>query len=153
MEHLRCTGVDCVSAKCVEHGAANAMQRVLYYGVAAGQDGGHFLYLREGGDYIGHRKSVDGLPFLPTEFDGGFAPQDTREQGKALCVWERGWTMIGFHDYTADSRPGSNSCFILKGVLDVDYALAFAKERWPLIFRRLEKAGVKVVPWKTEHRV
>lgn len=50
----------------------------------------------------------------PTRLDGGYCPTN-RKQGSAKLTHANDYTVLAWHDYTGDSRPGSNSALIAEG--------------------------------------
>lgn len=83
----------------------------------------------------------------PFEVDGKFTPTLTA-QGAARLVHVDGWTVLAFHDYTVDSRPGSNGAFLARGSLDCEALLLLASEHFPQL---LERVGpIRLVPAENE---
>jgi hypothetical protein len=68
-------------------------------------------------------------------------------QGQFLLhALPNGFTTIAWWDRCqGDSRPGSNSAILLRGVHTAEEMLAAGKQHFPLVFRRLERAGVVLV--------
>lgn len=103
----------------------------LYFGCLG--DTGHFVSDREGNrvwksphsEFLRHR-------------DGNLAPKNTTEQGKAIVYHEKEFTVVAFWDYSVDTRPGSNSMFLLPAHLSGEEALKLAKGFFPHIFRRFK---------------
>lgn len=58
--------------------------------------------------------------------------------GKTVIHWKDGWTIIAFWDRSGDSRPGSNSAFIVRQEMNSEKLLLLAQQQWPEIFSRLE---------------
>jgi hypothetical protein len=46
------------------------------------------------------------------------------------------WTVVSFWDQSGDSRPASNSSFVMWGVHDFRHAAEAARQRFPTIFAR-----------------
>lgn len=74
---------------------------------------------------------------LPWEFvDGRLTPR-SGGQGRAALHRKGGWTALAVHDFTVDSRPGSNTVFFFHAELDPDEALFSVIEHFPSIERRI----------------
>ncbi len=119
----------------------------LYFGCKHGA--GHYLHDVHGntvwrtlceyphGEYIGKN-------------DGKLAPQDHKRQASIKDGVARDFVfirlrnpdamLIAFWDYTVDSRPGSNSMFLIPGATDALDALKKAKELFPWAWRIEEAA-------------
>lgn len=68
---------------------------------------------------------------------GAFAnAAETQPEGRALLHHRDGWTAVAFWDRTGDSRPGSNTAFLLDEVLDFDAAVDAARQAYPHVFAR-----------------
>lgn len=46
------------------------------------------------------------------------------------------WTAVAFWDRSGDSRPGSNSAFIVHDNVDGNQLFKMAREQWPEVFSR-----------------
>lgn len=57
-------------------------------------------------------------------------------QGVAALHHRDGWTALSFWDRTGDSRPNSNSTFVVEGILAFDEVVAVAREHFPQLFAR-----------------
>jgi len=53
--------------------------------------------------------------FTEADLDQKLTPSTSRIQGDAALSRMSGFTFLAWHDYTGDSRPGSNSVFIVEG--------------------------------------
>lgn len=120
--------------------------RALYFGCPRGvygyREAGH-RFVAPGGAAV---RSVDGEraqpwgmldgKLAPREWDSHRAPE--MPQGVAALHHKDGWTALSFWDRTGDSRPASNSTFLIEGTLDFDEALAEARERFSLLFERFD---------------
>jgi hypothetical protein len=130
----------------------------LYFGCWGGT--GHHLYAPGGRpmDYYDERarcaRALDG-GYLPEarsrpERTEGLSLAELYEaeepQGVARLTHERGRTILALWDRTVDGRRSSHSTFLLPGTLDFGEAVAAAREAFPLIWRRLDAAGVQVRP-------
>lgn len=109
---------------------------------------GHFYF-----DGAGHNLGLDardlGLPW--DHVDGRLTPgqRDDRgrlsyearsrsQQGKAAIHHKGDWSAIAIHDFTGDSRPGSNSVFFFRapGLDDTESLFSIAKF-FPFIAQRI----------------
>lgn len=105
--------------------------QVLYFGCIG--EAGHYLWNHRG------RQTTDWASIQPwgEEVDGGLAPQDNGErQGEALLHHKGGWTAIAFWDRSVDSRPGSNSAFLVDREVGFDVAVTLAKTNFPAVWAR-----------------
>lgn len=95
-------------------------EKAIYFGCWGGV--GHFYY-DANRQSLGISAKQLGLPW--EHVDGALTPgkRDRRgrldydamsktQQGKAAIHYKDGWTAIAIHDFTVDSRPGSNSVFL-----------------------------------------
>lgn len=105
-----------------------------YFGVWQKGGAGHYLYEPTGRTtYL----TASIVPFRLSILDGGLIPSNEYPaQSKYYLNVINGWTIVSFHDYTGDSRPGSNSSFIVEGVHDLDNVLKIAKEVFPTVYSR-----------------
>lgn len=99
----------------------------LYFG-CRGMSAGHWLVdesgksLRFNQGYKGEQRGWD--VFGHVKLDGEFTPDLDREHGAAALTFFDGWTILAFHDYSRDSRPGSNAAFLWRGEHTADEMLA-----------------------------
>lgn len=112
--------------------------RAFYFGCWG--DTGHFLWNSRKQSF--HRYS-DGLPndfpVEPTLLDGTFIPPKAPKiEGLAHFSYVNGWSLIAFPDYSVDSRPGSNSVFLVSGQRSFEQTLALSKKSFPEIFNRFK---------------
>ena len=87
------------------------------------------------------------MPFKeqPTfPIDGEHTPKDTIDQGTAGEVILGNYRIIAWHDYTGDSRPGSNSALVGLGYESRDEMLIAAAVKFPSIMKR-QKGPLKFV--------
>lgn len=103
---------------------------MLYFGVEKKDRAGHYLF-DEQMRSLNYSETFD-------KIDGGFCPQGPEKQGVATLTHINGQTVLAFWDRSGDSRFGSNSNFIEKGTLSFDEMLCSAKEKFPLVFERLD---------------
>jgi hypothetical protein len=68
--------------------------------------------------------------------DGILAPKG-QSQGVAALHHKDGWTAISCWDQSVDSRPGSNSTFLLEGTYTFAEGLELATQFFPSIMSRL----------------
>lgn len=128
------------------HSSQRPKHDVLYFGCWSPTNLGHFLYNADG--YTVKRTSE-----WLGDLDGEFCPRDSRTQGRgALHHAKDGdgveWTLIAFHDYTGDSRPGSNSVILVKGTKTHDEACSLFKVEFPEQWERWGE--VMEVPYVSE---
>lgn len=81
----------------------------VYFGCWGGK--GHYFWNARGDRTMAYRNAIEGLPWQSV--DGCLTPTSSREQGAAALHHEQGWTALAWHDYTVDSRPGSNSALFM----------------------------------------
>jgi hypothetical protein len=107
----------------------------LFFGCIRGP--GHFLYQQE------NLPSVEGFNAFTRLFgknlDGDFAPPSSQDQGAASLTHTNGWTILGWHDYTGDSRGGSNSNLLIKGTYSFEQMRAILMQRFPTVYNRQTK--------------
>ncbi len=104
----------------------------------------YFGCVKEVGHYwwtLGLRKIYnDKLPGV----DAVYCPPDSEQEGRAQIIYLTpnqyggAYTLISFWDYSVDSRPGSNSNFMLEGVLSFEDMKIRSKELFPEIWKRFE---------------
>ena len=99
----------------------------LYFGCWDGV--GHYLW------NPGGRRIHPSLHELFGSLDGKFCPTKDRE-GDACLTHTSDKTILAFWDRSVDSRPGSNSVFVLPGHLTFDQAVHEAKMVFPGIWNR-----------------
>ncbi len=102
--------------------------KCLYFGCI--KEAGHYLFISNGTSIYGEWHKWVALR------DGMLAPVFCREAGKALLHHYDGFTIIAFWDYSVDTRPGSNSMFIMPGTKDFYGALEIANSYFPQVFKR-----------------
>jgi hypothetical protein len=103
--------------------------KVFYFGYI---DGGHHMYEPGNSLYLMRLETPWGS--YP---DGTLCPEKTYENGLALLHHKDGWTALGFWDQSGDSRPGSHSTFLVRGIYTFDEMLALAKAQWAGVFARM----------------
>lgn len=105
-----------------------------YFGCWSKDRRGHFLYNRTGATV---RDSA--IPFSINILDAGLLP-DRFEQKEGINHLSviNGWTVVSMWDRSADSRPSSNSSFIVpNATLSTNEVLAIAAEVFPQIVERI----------------
>lgn len=108
-----------------------------YFGCRRIGEAGHFLYDETNRPVRGRDLERDGLPAIfENALDGVYAPVGPQIEGRALRHLVHGRTIIAFWDRSVDSRPGSNSVFVLSGELTFDEAWAEAQRRFPWVVQR-----------------
>lgn len=109
--------------------------RCFYHGCIGGA--GHYLW-----DAGPHKCwSGGGLPFRASILDAGLLdPQREQAEGVVRRVVIAGWTVLAFWDRSIDSRPGSNSAFVVEGEHSTADALQVAKQNFPAVFERFRFA-------------
>lgn len=72
------------------------------------------------------------------EMDGLLPPQHHMQiEGEAMVHHIHGRTIMAFWDRSVDSRPGSNSLFIVRGIKSFNEMYRISRETFPSIFARL----------------
>lgn len=109
-------------------------ERCLYFGVWDVRRLGHAIYGPTG--QVEHTSSLPS--FLdPVQLDGVYAPDlATQPEGLARVVHLGDWTLLAFWDRSGDTRPNSNSVFIVRGHFSFQAMLHIAKDAFPSIWRR-----------------
>lgn len=108
----------------------------LYFG-CANREGGHYLWM-PGMQSVPYHVQRDHLPGVLQShgLDGSYAPLGPEVEGRALLHHVHGRTVLAFWDRSVDQRGGSNSAFILRGVLTFEEAVARAKAAFPEVWAR-----------------
>lgn len=86
---------------------------------------------------------IDGVYPRRPEFRRRFEPRapldmEPEDQSAARLSLVDDWTILAFWDYTAGTRPGSNSAFLAPGERPFDEMIALAREHFPTIVERIE---------------
>jgi hypothetical protein len=103
--------------------------QVFYFGCIG--DVGHFVWNI-------HGQRVANTSPWGDEVDGGLCPAGKQVEGAASLHHEDGWTALAFWDRSVDSRPGSNSVFLIEGEYDFESAVEVAREAFPQIWQRFK---------------
>jgi hypothetical protein len=111
-----------------------SVERLYYFGCWDGP--GHYLHAPGG------REVRTAGPFSPPMLDDKFTLP-----GAVCLVHTLGWTILAIQDFTIDQRPGSNAAFLSFGCLTADEVWTLARQLFPAIVARLERA-----PWLREGR-
>lgn len=130
-------------------GSSRHQPIVLYFGCRQGVNGdreaGHYFY----DDRLRSVRYDRALAVIPWDrVDGALAPRVGRAekpQGVAALHHKDGWTALAFWDRTGDTRGNSSSTFFIEGEAPFDVALGIARETFPSLFARFERAGLAVV--------
>lgn len=110
------------------------MSTPLYF-FGCWDDGGHHLYGPDGNRIP--KPARLGIPFRPPDLDSNFAPKDPRQtESRATVTHLRGWTIVAWWDRAGDSRPDSNSAFLMKGEHTLTAVLLEAGEQYPELLPR-----------------
>jgi len=82
-----------------------------------------------GGQYVGNEP--EGLGYIhEVEIKDGGPITDAGFVGSK-------WTVIAFNDRSGDSRPGSNSAFIARGVFSFRDMVTIARVQYPTLWKRM----------------
>jgi hypothetical protein len=73
--------------------------------------------------------------------DGRLTPRDTQAQSRAALHHLKGWTALALHDYTVDTRGGSNAVFVMDSEVSFERALSYAAEWFPGVVERITAAA------------
>lgn len=128
------------------------MSDVVFFGVAAGTDAGHFFYERRGATVsmtaqpplpaeVNLMELVDARWCFPVPISGDRPFVDRGQpQGCGFVHQVAGWTVISWWDRSGDKRMGSNAVFFVRGSHQWAEALRRAREEFPREMRRMEAA-------------
>lgn len=113
---------------------------IYYFGVWPGSGGGHYLWTPDG-----QRVAIAMTPF-GVHIDGQIHPtRDFPCNGHGIVHMKHtqldGWSAIAFWDFTGDSRPGSNSVFVVRGLYTMTPIIAEARRRFPTVWTRLHRVA------------
>ena len=110
------------------------MNDAYYFGCWG--DSGHFMFNRDGETAERNARAI--LPPPLRVPDATLTPKGPQIQGVALLHHVEGWTAISFWDRSVDSRPGSNSTFILRGTLTWDEVIEQSRAAFPSVWARFK---------------
>ncbi len=116
------------------------MKELFYFGCI--RDTGHFLWCGENYYcHTFHRESkILSVPEnLLRVIDGTFIPTETHNQGIYKTSNIGKTIIIAWHDYTVDSRPGSNSALIGIGFTNGEEMIDFAITKFPSVMNRQKR--------------
>ena len=103
------------------------MKKLIYYGCIG--EAGHYFF--------GPGERSLSRSERPTLFvDGEYTPKEMTKQGSARVVVVDQYIIIAWHDYTGDSRPGSNSVLLAIGYDSDEEVLKDAAEMFPSVMKR-----------------
>lgn len=111
---------------------------VYYFGPL--YESGHHLYSVDG--YMASREEHDALPWTIDELDGTVQPgrrfengrwvqRGPETEGEAVIHHKNDWTAMSFWDRTVDTRPGSSSTYIAKGIHTFEKMVEISRFRFP----------------------
>lgn len=114
------------------------MKKILFYfGCIRGA--GHYLW-QSPGSTIYARAAASHIPGANNKLfeclDGVFAPGGTTQQGVYQVSIIPPVTIVAWHDYTVDSRPGSNSALVGYGYNSAEEIIEAAKKLFPGVMSR-----------------
>ncbi len=69
--------------------------------------------------------------------DGGLCPKGRQIEGLAVLHHKNGWSALSFWDRSVDSRPDSNSTFLVEGTHTFANMRALAEQHFPRVIARL----------------
>lgn len=120
----------------------------LYYG-CSNNNTGHYVFTAEGGNIysLSHSEKTNNSNFLASN-DAKLTPIDSYKQGRAIFHIYPTFTILAFWDNSVDSRPGSNSMFMLPPGTTSANAIDTARKIFSSVFQRF-KFPVEII--KTEH--
>lgn len=112
----------------------------LYFG-CWGTSLGHYLHADDGReiryDYKNHIWPI----INSNKIDGNFTPKSDYSHGAAKLWYSAGWTILAFHDYSRDTRPGSNAAFIIRGKHNFNEVMQMARESFKREVDLIETKG------------
>lgn len=105
--------------------------RVWFFGCFGAP--GHYLRRPDG-----HTEWAAGAQPWGWTIDGGLCGGDkyATPDGKTYEHHKDGWTAVAFWDQSGDSRPASNTVFLVNAEATTAEVIAAAREQWPLLFQR-----------------
>ncbi len=68
-----------------------------------------------------------------------------RAEGQAHLLYMNGWTYLTFPNKSYDPRDGNHSDFFTQGIWDLDTMCRIARQEYPMIWKKLDERGIKVV--------
>ncbi len=99
----------------------------------------YFGAIRVAGHYL-HSKRDPHIDYDSTpwryDLDQGIVEDPDQIDGKLYLKKKDGWTALGFWDRSVDSRPGSNSVFLVAKDWTAEQILKEAELQWPEVCGR-----------------
>ena len=111
--------------------------RMYFFGVFDPKELGHFLNDKTGRKIWSDQEERT-IPFRYTILDGGLLPPGIEEQGKLHLSIINGWTVLTMWDRTGDSRPASNSSFLVEGVWTLEQMKGICATNFPTVWARVQ---------------
>ena len=111
------------------------VQTVEAYYFGCWGDTGHYWW-RPSKERLSFKDAKDRFPTLYVQIDTGFCPKNTQREGVCTLNHIDGYTILSFWDRSVDTRPGSNSNFIVEGTFSFVEMISIAKAQYPMVFRR-----------------
>ncbi len=109
--------------------------KCFYFGVSPGPNFGHYLHPVSGS----RSEAEKSLPFKVHVLDSALLPPNLpQREGVVYRSYINGYTILSFWDRSGDSRPGSNSSFIIEGIIGAVEGLDVARNRFPDVFNRIK---------------
>lgn len=114
---------------------------VFYFGCIS--EDGHYLWLSPDRCVApikpdGSANPEAGVPEdILKDIDGDFVPERYKyRDGFAALRYVDEWTVLAFSDTSVDSRPGSNSAFLARGIKSFGDMVRSARRSWPSVWAR-----------------
>lgn len=130
-----------------DHDKTQPPDHAYFCGVRPGTKAGHYCEPSDGPSSPWGESSL-GYRLLDwhPERDGRRTPRGDRmrrivsgePEGEFAHLIEDGWTLIAAWDRSADRRGGCSASFAFGGEYTPQRALTMARDRWPLVFARIE---------------
>jgi len=115
-----------------------------HYYFGCNKQAGHFWFTSVNkGEYLIPHCSFSipkELGSIRTSIDSSFCPADTEVEGISnlwlLISGKKRWTILSFWDHSVDSRPGSNSNFVIEGEHNFNKMINLITKYFPFIITR-----------------
>jgi hypothetical protein len=108
--------------------ASSELFDILYFGWS--YPSGHTLHSR-----VRHLR-YDSTPWGNDLDTGLLKDLPDNPDGRYVIEQRDGWTAIAFWDRSGDSRPNSNTAFLVAAIMPGNHLLELARKQWPEIFAR-----------------
>lgn len=109
-----------------------ASKRPLYFGCRS--DLGHHLRHAQDGRLLLH-----GQERWIISLDGSLPPRGKIQvEGLATLTYLHGYSILAFWDRSVNTRPGSNSIFLIPGELSFDQTVVMARTTFPMVWERFK---------------